>query len=96
MNTTFEGYEYGNSFNVVYDDMNTLDVFGELKVEISTNFSLGINAHYYSYNNKLQAQPWNLPDIEASLFSNFNITPQLYGGISLFYVGERKDLFITT
>ena len=27
------GYEHGNSFNVVYDDINTLSVFGELKVE---------------------------------------------------------------
>lgn len=96
MNADFKGYEFGNSFNVVYDDINTLDVFGELKVEISTNFSLGINADYFSYNSTFQHRAWNLPDIKASLFSNFNITEKLYGGVSLFYVGERKDLSITT
>ncbi len=92
-NPDFEGYEYGNSFNVVYDDLNTLAFFGELKVEISDQFSLGINGTYNSYTTDLQAQPWNLPDFQASLFSNFNITEKLYGGASFFYVGKRKDLF---
>jgi len=94
MNENFEGYEFGNSFQVVYDDINTLSVFGELKVEVSDVFSLGINATFYSYETTNFDQPWNLPDLEASVFSNFNITEKLYGGASLFYVGERKDLFV--
>jgi hypothetical protein len=87
-----EGYQYGNSFNMVYDDINTLSIFGELKVEVSDQFSLGIDATYYSYATDAQAQPWNLPDLKASVFSNFNITEKLYGGASLFYIGKRKDL----
>ncbi|MBT0608850.1 TonB-dependent receptor [Aequorivita echinoideorum] len=88
----FKGYENGNSFNVVYDDVNTLSVFGELQVAVSDKFSLGINANYFNYSTDLQAQAWNLPDLKASVFSNFNITEQLYGGASLFFVGERNDL----
>ncbi|MGO3183337.1 MAG: TonB-dependent receptor [Aequorivita sp.] len=87
-----KGYEYGNSFNVVYDDINTLAFFGELKVDISDKFTLGIHANYYSYSTDRQNEAWNLPDLKASLFSNFNITEKLYGGASVFYVGERKDL----
>lgn len=92
INNQVKGYEYGNSFNVVYDDINTLAFFGELKLEVSDKLSLGINANYYSYSTDFQNQAWNLPDLKASLFSNFNITEKLYGGASLFYVGERKDL----
>ena len=92
-NTTFEGYEYGNSFNVVYDDVNTLAFFAALKVEVSNTFSLGINGNYYSYNAEFQDEAWNLPDLQTSIFSNFNITKQLYGGASLFYIGKRKDLY---
>lgn len=88
----FKGYDYGNSFDVVYDDVNTLAFFGELKVEVSDKFSLGINANYYSYSTDLQDEAWNLPELKATLFSNFNITDKLYGGASIFYVGERKDL----
>jgi len=54
---------------------------------------LGINGTYSSYSTDLQSEAWNLPDLKASIFSNFNITEQLYGGASLFYVGERKDLY---
>ncbi len=91
-----EGYEHGNSFGVVYDDLNTLDIFGELKVEVSEQFSLGINANFYSYSTTNQPQPWNLPELKASVFSNFNITEKVYGGAAIFYVGERIDLFSAT
>jgi outer membrane receptor protein involved in Fe transport len=91
-----EGYENGNSFGIIYDDVNTLDIFGELKVEVSEKFSLGINANFYSYSMTDQPEPWNLPDIKASVFSNFNITEKVYGGASVFYVGERKDFFSAT
>ena len=66
--------------------------YGELKVEVSDKFTLGINANYYNYSTDLQNEAWNLPSIKASVFSNFNITEKLYGSASVFYVGERKDL----
>jgi hypothetical protein len=91
-----EGYENGNSFGIIYDYVNTLDIFGELKLEVSEKFSLGINANFYSYSMTDQPEPWNLPDIKASVFSNFNITEKVYGGASVFYVGERKDFFSAT
>ena len=92
INADSEGYENHNSFNVVYDDVNTLSVFAELQVVLSDQFSLGINADYFNYNTDIQAEAWNLPNIKASVFSNFNITEQIYGGASIFFVGERKDL----
>jgi hypothetical protein len=88
-----EGYQFGNSFNVVYDDVNTLAFFAELKVEISNQFSLGINGTYSNYSTDRQEEAWNLPELQASVFSDFNITEKLYGGASIFYVGERKDLY---
>ena len=90
---TLEGYEYGNSFTVVYDDLETISFFGELIFEVLTNFNLGINGTYNSYHTKYEIEPWNLPTIEATLFTTFNITEKFYGGASLFFVGERKDLF---
>jgi hypothetical protein len=91
--TRTRGYEQGNSFNVVYDDVKTLSIFGELNVAVSNTFSLGVNGTFNSYSTSQQMEAWNLPSIEASLFSNFNITKELYGGVTVFYVGERKDLF---
>lgn len=95
MSSSFEGYEYGNSFGIIYDDMNILNLFGELKVEISNGFSLGVNANFYSYSLDVQSDAWNLPALEATLFSNFDITEKVFGSVSLFFMGERKDMFQT-
>jgi outer membrane receptor protein involved in Fe transport len=38
-------------------------------------------------------EAWNLPTFEASLFSNFTISEKLYGGVTVFFMGGRKDLF---
>jgi len=87
-----EGYAFGNSFGVVYDNINTLHVFGELKVDVSTYFSLGATANFYNYGLDNLEEAYNLPTIAASVFSNFNITKNVYGGVSVFYVGERVEL----
>ena len=34
------GYSNGNSFQVVYDDLNTLGVFGELNFDVNSNFKM--------------------------------------------------------
>lgn len=86
-----KGYHYNNSFNVVYDDVTTLSVFGELQVNLSERFSLGVNANYFNYDTESKNPAWNLPDLKASVFGNFQITDELYGGASIFYTGERKD-----
>ena len=92
--TSAKGYEQSNSFNIVYDDVKTFSIFGELNVAVSNTFSLGVNGTFNNYNTAQQLEAWNLPNIEASLFSNFNITKEFYGGVTVFYVGERKDLFV--
>lgn len=88
-----KGYRYGNSFQVVYDDVNILSFFGELQVAVSDVFDLGFNLNYSNYNMDKLDEAWNLPNIKASVFSNFNITEELYGGADIFFVGERKDFY---
>jgi len=89
--TVIQDYEFGNSFQVVYDDINTLNVFAELKVEATEILTIGMSAEYFGYMTDVEDEAWNLPNLKATLFSNFNITEKIYGGVSLFYVGERKD-----
>ncbi|WP_223033818.1 porin family protein [Hanstruepera marina] len=88
-----EDYTYGNSFGVVYDDVATFSVGGELHVDVNRNFTLGLKGDYFIYNADQQAEAWNLPDIEASLFMDYQIDKHWFAGASLFFVGERKDQF---
>ncbi|MFI2742647.1 TonB-dependent receptor [Zhouia sp. PK063] len=90
--TRNENYKFGNSYDVIYDDVKTLNIFGEIGVDVSRNFSLGVNATIADYSTDAQPEAWNLPTISGSLFSDFQIGEKWYGGVNLFYVGERKDI----
>ena len=92
VNTTgLLGYEYGNSFSVVYDDIKTLSFFGELTVDVTRNLVIGANGEFNSYTVKNQAEAWNLPTVNAQLFGNYK-TIKWYAGVNLFVVSERKDV----
>lgn len=86
-----EDYQYGNSFGVVYDDVTTLSVAGELNIDVNRNFTLGLKGEYFNYSTDTQAEAWNLPDVTGSIFMDLQITEQWFAGASAFYVGERKD-----
>lgn len=60
-NATNSEYGFGNSFQVVYDDMRTLSLTGDLKAAFSENVSVGIGGTFNSYTNDIQQEAWNLP-----------------------------------
>lgn len=86
-----EDYTYGNSFGVVYDDLNTFSFFGELNVDVKRNFRLGMNATYFSYSTEFEQEAWNLPEFKASILADYQITEKWFAGANLFFTGERKD-----
>ncbi|MFM9826353.1 TonB-dependent receptor [Flavobacterium sp.] len=86
-----EGYQLGNSFEVVYDDMKTLSFYGELKADLSEKVSFGINGTFNSFTTNSEKEAWNLPTIKLDSKIDFEITEKWYAGMNVFYVGERKD-----
>ncbi len=87
-----KGYTNRNSFEVFYDDVKTLGMFGELNVDIKRNFTLGVNAEAFNYTTETNQPAWNLPKFISSLFMDYQITDKWYLGASVFYMGERDDL----
>ena len=86
-----EAYSNGNSFGIVYDDVNTLSFFGEINIDIKRNFRLGMNATYFNYSSEFEAEAWNLPEFKASILADYQITEKWFAGANLFFTGERKD-----
>lgn len=95
-NPNQEGYAFGNSFSVLYDNVKTMSFFGELKADFSKNVSFGINGTFNSYKTDELAEAWNLPELQVAANLDFNITEKWYAGASVFFVGERKDVFSYT
>ena len=86
-----DNYDHGNSFGVMYDDVRTITVFGELNADFSKNVSFGINGSFFGYNTADQLEAWNLPTFKLGSSLDVNITPKWYAGAQVFFVGERKD-----
>lgn len=89
-----EGYSYGNSFGLVYDRLQTISFFGELKADFSKSVSFGINGTYYSYSTDME-EAWNLPTIKVGADLDVTITEKWYAGANVFFVGDRKDRVFT-
>ncbi len=89
--TPREDYGYGNSFNVVYDQVKTVSAFGELNFNFSRDFDLRLNAEYFIYDTDKEKEAWNLPDYKINLFADYQISKNWFAGANLFLVGERMD-----
>jgi len=87
-----EGYAFGNSFGIVYDNLKTLSLYGELKADVSKNVTFGINGTYNNFSTENVSEAWNLPQIKVTSTIDLDITEKWYAGASVFFVGERKDL----
>jgi len=90
--TNSESYQFGNSFGIVYDDIKTMNLFGEIKADYTKNVSIGLNASYSRFFNTYQEEAWNLPNLKLGATINVNITKKWFAGANVFYIGERKDL----
>ncbi|MAW94137.1 MULTISPECIES: TonB-dependent receptor [unclassified Leeuwenhoekiella] len=86
-----DNYQFGNSFGIVIDDLRTLSLFGELNFDVNSNLKMRVNGEVFTYETETEAEAWNLPDFKASFFADYQIDENWFAGLTLFYVGERKD-----
>lgn len=84
-------YNRGNSFRVVYDDVDVITVSGALEADMSQKLSMRLKGALYNYSSDLEPSVWNLPDFEASLFLEYQLSEKLMLAGSVFYLGSRQD-----
>lgn len=84
------GYEAGNSFQVIYDDVKTLGITGELSIDFSKEFKFGGTVNFNNYTTKTQDEAWNLPTISAALSADYH-NNSWFAGANLYFVGKRFD-----
>jgi|TARA_B110000503_G_scaffold81272_1_gene124328 hypothetical protein len=89
--TSLLGYEYGNSFNVFYDNISTLSIFGEIEIAATKRVVIGANIQSNSYTTTFQQEAWNLPKLEGAIFGKYK-NDKWYANANIFFVGERLDV----
>lgn len=85
------GYDYGNSFSYIYDDVTTLNISAELSATVNSNLVIGTNAAFNSYTTTNQSEAWNAPQITGELYANYKRNAW-YASANLFFVSDRKDI----
>ncbi|CAM1372118.1 hypothetical protein [Tenacibaculum xiamenense] len=85
------GYEYGNSFRTVYDDIKLMRVFGEVTFEGIQNLTLGANMEFNQFTLTNIEHPWNAPEVKGEIFGSYKVE-KWYAGANIFFVGERKGI----
>jgi hypothetical protein len=89
-----QNFAYGNSFTLVYDDVNTLSFYGEVNANLSKNFSFGLNGTFSTFTTDNESEAWNLPTIRLGGNMGVNFTEKWFAGVDLFLVGSRYDQYI--
>ncbi|MCI2229857.1 hypothetical protein MC378_11825 [Polaribacter sp. MSW13] len=85
------GYEYGNSFDIFYDDVKTTTIFGEIAYDFSKKITLGTNFQYDMYTVTNAITKWNLPDMQATIFGKYK-SDKWYATSNIFYVSDRESV----
>lgn len=86
-----KGFEYGNSFSVLYDDVKTTSIFAELEYDFSKRITLSTNIQFDDFNMAVQTEAWNLPTFQTAVIGAYK-NNKWYATTTIFYVGERKDV----
>lgn len=90
--TDAEGYVFGNSISVLYDDVKTFGLFGELKADIKKDVSVFVNGTFNGYSTDLP-EAWYLPNVRFNAGTDIAITDKLIVNANIFCVGNRKAQF---
>lgn len=88
------GYEYGNSFNVVYDDVKTTSFLAELQYDFTKRIELKANVEYRNFVTTNQLEAWNLPNLQSTVSASYK-NNKWFATTNIFFVGERKDVVYT-
>lgn len=90
-----KGYEFGNSFDVFYDDVKTTTLLSELEYNFNKNISLGTLIEWNQFMVTNAITNWNIPTLKTAITANYK-SDKWYGLTTVFYVNERKDALYST
>ncbi|MDT8347591.1 MAG: TonB-dependent receptor, partial [Flavobacteriaceae bacterium] len=94
LNSGQEAFDFGNSFNVIYDDVNTLSFGLSAEYEFSNQLRFNLSGEYFDYsldgkNNPLEIAA-NLPDYQVAFTTYYRPADRWSLRLGLNLVGERE------
>ena len=85
-----KGYEYGNSFNIYYDDVSSTSIFTEVEYIFDENLTFSSQVQYDNYTTTDALENWNLPSLQSSFSAKYKVE-KWYATANIYHVDERTD-----
>jgi len=79
-----------NRFNVIYDDIGTFSMLGELTYANSEKWEAFTSVEILSYTTDVQAEAWHLPAHRIAIGGKYNLFDKFSAGMTLTWIGARQ------
>lgn len=84
------GYEAGNSFNLIYDDLKTFAIEASVNLGITENFSLNSMLTFNNYETENLLEAFNMPTYKSTIGASY-LAKKWYANTTISLVGKTKD-----
>ncbi len=79
----------GNKFLVVYDNIEKINMMGEITYKPIDKLSFLLKGNYYRYNLDSLQYAWHTPGFDLLLYGEYNLKNKILLKSNLFYIGSR-------
>lgn len=87
-------YSTENRFDIVYDNLKEVKLFGELTYLKREKLTLTARGSYSFYTMKQQAEPWHLPNLRLSVGADYNLAKKFYARLLVHAENDRMALSV--
>ena len=81
---------YGDRFQAVYDEVDQLDISGEITYSHAEHVNVSGRIDVYTYQQETQAEAWNLPPYKLTLGATYDFRDKLIVKFEAMLIGARK------
>ncbi len=92
-NFDFTPYRFGNSFEVIYDELEVYGFDIGLKAVFRSSDYIDFNLIYRDLKTKEISRPWNLPKLNINFSGNIRVLKKLHAQWNMNYLGKRFNSY---
>ncbi len=80
---------FGDRMRVIYDDVDILDLSGELTYSQGDQLRFSARVDVYTYTVSVQEEPWNLPPYKLTFAGHYSLRDKLIAKAEVLFLGRR-------
>jgi hypothetical protein len=82
-------YSWGNVFTVVYEDLTSYNLYGELALYAGEKWKANARADFFKYTTDSSSYAWHQPGLRIMANGQYNLKDKFIISTDIFYIGSR-------